>query len=149
MLVHGRRPLSRSRVGGTLDGVITESEADPSSLARFLTSAESEENKVRAAIGWHDELAEVDAETLERLFQPVPPLQPDRRWNALLAGLVENVCWIRKLRCPSWVHDERCFLDNFWWPYDTPSVRPSAIRDSPTALNRRGVMLSKLDLERV
>lgn len=73
----------------------------------------------------------------------------DVAWDALVAGLVEHLCWHDGIESPGWVADPDRFLDHLWWPIEAPVVRIWALQDAPASLLRRGVVLSRVDLERV
>lgn len=78
-----------------------------------------------------------------------PPSTGDRRWDALLAGLVEHLSDAAGISSPTWIDEPGRFVPGAWWVVDTPLMRVWALHDTPAALLRHGVMLSRADLERV
>jgi transcriptional regulator with XRE-family HTH domain len=78
-----------------------------------------------------------------------PGSSRDERWDALVGGLVEHLCWHDGIEAPGWVGAPERFLDRLWWPVDAPVVRIWALEDAPASLLRHGVVLSRADLVRV
>jgi transcriptional regulator with XRE-family HTH domain len=68
------------------------------------------------------------------------------RFDALLAAIAEDRCVHAGMVPPRWVHDQRRFLDGFWWVSDLPSARARALVHTPASYRRRGVMLDRHDL---
>lgn len=108
-----------------------------------------EDDRLRLINEFVDRWHESTQEQREWLIRTDPGLCEDQRWDALVAGTVEHLCWHAGLRAPEWVGDPARFLATRWWPVDLPIVRTWSMSDAPVALSRRGVMLSRADLERV
>jgi hypothetical protein len=76
--------------------------------------------------------------------EPVPT--GDRRFDALVAAIAEDLCVRSGIAPPGWVHEDSRFLDGFWWVSDLPSARARALVHAPASFRRRGVMLDRHDL---
>ena len=76
--------------------------------------------------------------------EPVPT--GDRRFDALLAAIAEDLSVRSGIAPPGWVHEDSRFLDGFWWVSDLPSARARALVHAPASYRRRGVMLDRHDL---
>lgn len=90
--------------------------------------------------------AEEDGHPLRLLAGAEPEPTGDRRFDALLAAIAEDLCVHAGITPPTWVQDEGRFLDGFWWVSDLPSARAQAVVHAPASYRRRGVMLDRHDL---
>jgi hypothetical protein len=70
----------------------------------------------------------------------------DRRFDALLAAIAEDLCVHADITPPGWVHASDRYLDGFWWISNLPSARARALVHTPASYRRRGVMLDRHDL---
>jgi hypothetical protein len=73
----------------------------------------------------------------------------DRRWDALLAGIVEQLCFDHLLPVPEWALRPDRFLDQWWFVTPYRSLHPSAFVATPAALANRGVFIHGASLESV
>jgi hypothetical protein len=78
-----------------------------------------------------------------------PPPTGDRRWDAMLAGVVEQLCFDHQLEVPAWVMRPGRFLDQWWFVTPYRSLHPSAFTQTPSALANRGVFIHRQSLESV
>jgi len=78
-----------------------------------------------------------------------PPRTGDRRWDAMLAGVVEHLCFHNDLAPPAWVLEPDRFLDQWWFVTPYLSLHPSAFVETPAALANRGVFIHGSSLESV
>lgn len=76
-----------------------------------------------------------------------PQTTEDARFDALLAALAEHLCVREGIFPPAWVHHPSRFLDRAWWVSDLPAGRAEALVHTPASFRRRGIMLSRHDLE--
>jgi hypothetical protein len=61
-----------------------------------------------------------------------PPTTGDRRWDAMLAGVVEHLCFHHHLAVPAWALRPDRFLDRWWFVTPTgPCTRPRSRRLLP------------------
>jgi hypothetical protein len=78
-----------------------------------------------------------------------PPGTGDRRWDAMLAGVVEHLCFHHGLAPPRWTLQPDRFLDQWWFVTPYRSLHPSAFVETPAALANRGVFIHGSSLESV
>jgi hypothetical protein len=78
-----------------------------------------------------------------------PPPTGDRRWDAMLAGVVEQLCFEHQLAVPGWAMDPGRFLEQWWFVTSYSSLHPSAFVETPVALANRGVFIHRQSLESV
>jgi hypothetical protein len=78
-----------------------------------------------------------------------PPPTGDRRWDAMLAGVVEQLCFEHDLEVPAWAMRPGRFLDRWWFVTPHRSLHPSAFTETPAALANRGVFIHRQSLESV
>lgn len=70
-----------------------------------------------------------------------PPSTGDRRWDALLAGVVEWLAHRAAVRTPAWTGLPERFLDVWWFVTTYRSLYASAMVHTPAELANRGVFL--------
>jgi transcriptional regulator with XRE-family HTH domain len=80
-------------------------------------------------------------------FYAAPATTGDPRWDALLAGAVEDLALRDGVPAPEWTQNTA--LDQFWFVTDSPSLYAYTFAHSPIALQVRGVMIDPADLEAV
>lgn len=73
----------------------------------------------------------------------------DRRWDALVAGVVERAAHRAGVRTPAWTASPERFLDTWWFVSPYPALHASALVDAPAELANRGVFLHAGSLESV
>lgn len=76
-----------------------------------------------------------------------PSTTGDPRWDALLAGAVEDLALQQGVPAPVWTQGHA--LPEFWFVGSMPSLQAYAFAYSPFSLQVRGVMLDPADLESV
>jgi len=124
--------------------------ATAASLAEQVRDLSSDEDRLRCCVGWFSEVGAIDDPVVaSSLVADLPPSTGDRRFDALIGGLVEHLGCLGALSVPAWVHDGDRFLEVFWFPVDLPSLRVTGLRDAPAALARRCVFLDRRELARV
>ncbi len=84
-----------------------------------------------------------------RLVEAQPPSTGDQRWDAMLAGVVEHLCFHHGLTLPAWTMNPDRFLDKWWFVTPYPSLHASAFVETPPALANRGVFVHASSLESV
>ncbi|MHB1534470.1 MAG: helix-turn-helix domain-containing protein [Acidimicrobiales bacterium] len=77
-------------------------------------------------------------------FLAPPSTTGDPRWNALLAGAVEDLALQRGVPVPDWTAGNA--LPSFWFVSDSRDFDAYALAHSPVSLKVRGVMLDPSDL---
>ena len=81
--------------------------------------------------------------------RPDPGSTGDRRWDALIAGVVERAAHRGGTRVPSWTAAPSRFLEVWWFLSPYRSLHPSALVESPPELANRGVFLHESSLARI
>lgn len=93
--------------------------------------------------------AQEDAAPVNVLVSAEPKSTGDMRFDALLAGIAEDLCVLGGEVPPQWVNSDARTLKNAWWVSSLAAGRAQALVHSPAALRRRGVMIDRHDLEGV
>ncbi len=81
------------------------------------------------------------------IFLAEPSTTGDARWDAMLAGSVEELAMRNAWEVPEWTRGHA--LPTFWFVGSSPSLRAYAFARSPFQLQVRGVMVDPADLESV
>lgn len=76
-----------------------------------------------------------------------PSTTGDQRWDAMIAGSVEDLALRGGFEAPGWCAGHA--LPRFWFVGSTPSLHAYAFARSPFPLHVRGVMVDPADLEPV
>lgn len=144
-------PVLRRMVQATGHRLMTGLERDPTLLTLAdvgagLLEAADEARRLRLVFEFLRGAAD-DGAPLRLLVAAEPPRTGDRRFDALLAAVAEDLCTHARIRPPDWVHDDNRFLDGFWWVSDLPAARAQALVHAPASYRRRGVMIDRADLE--
>jgi transcriptional regulator with XRE-family HTH domain len=75
----------------------------------------------------------------QRVFFARPATTGDRRWDALLAGSIEEMAMRRHVPVPDWAKGVR--LENAWYVTDAPGHNDYLTAHSPAPFRNRGVMI--------
>jgi len=92
---------------------------------------------------------------LERASDPLgmlrdePSSTGDPRWDALIAGVVEDFALHRGIEPPPWVFQEQRYLSTWWFLTSIDAMRPTAVVQTPAALSGRGVFVQRASLVNV
>ena len=81
------------------------------------------------------------------IFFAEPSTTGDQRWDALLAGAVEDLALAAGAAPPDWTRGHA--LPAFWFVGDMPRMRAYAFAHAPLSMQVRGVMMDPTDLETV
>lgn len=90
-----------------------------------------------------------NAEEPSILMSVTPPSTGDRRWDALIAGVVEDFCIHHGCSAPSWVFDPSRYLDRWWFFTTVDAMRPTAIVETPATISNHGVFIQRASLVNV
>ena len=82
-----------------------------------------------------------------RAFFAPPTTTGDQRWDAMLAGVVEDWALVHGTKPPPWSRGHA--LPVFWFVGDSPNLQAYAFAHSPMSLQVRGVLVDPGDLEAV
>lgn len=80
-------------------------------------------------------------------FYAAPSTTGDPRWDAMLAGVVEEQCLRLGRPVPGWTRGKA--LSQFWFVSEVPTLRAYSFAHSPFSLQIRGVLMDPADLEAV
>jgi transcriptional regulator with XRE-family HTH domain len=114
-------------------------------LANQIRATDNEQRRMRLVFEFLRG-ADEDGQPVRLLVAAEPAPTGDRRFDALLAAIAEDLCVHAEIAPPSWVHDSDRYLDGFWWVSNLPSARARALVHTPASYRRRGVMLDRHDL---
>jgi transcriptional regulator with XRE-family HTH domain len=93
--------------------------------------------------------AQEDTAPVNVLVSAEPKSTGDMRFDALLAGIAEDLCVLGGEVPPQWVNSDARTLKSAWWVSSLAAGRAQALLHCPAALRRRGVMIDRHDLEGV
>lgn len=102
----------------------------------------------RTVLGLHDDLVRADPASRVALCVMPPPPTGDRRFDALMAALVEHDLERDRLPVPLWAKDPGRDAGG-WWVEDLPELREAVRKATPPAFARHGVWLDSAELESV
>ncbi|NQW59224.1 helix-turn-helix transcriptional regulator [bacterium] len=91
--------------------------------------------------------AQEDTAPVNVLVSAEPKSTGDMRFDALLAGIAEDLCVLGGEVPPQWVNSDVRTLKSTWWVSSLAAGRAQALVHCPAALRRRGVMIDRHDLE--
>lgn len=83
------------------------------------------------------------------LIADAPDHTGDERWDALIAGVAEDIAWRHELLVPTWVRDPTRTLDTWWFVTRFASMHPTAFVSTPPAISAHGVFISRAALVNV
>jgi len=81
------------------------------------------------------------AENPAELVNRDPGSTGDSRWDALVAGVGEDLAYRLGFEVPKWTRCEP--LTTFWFFSEYPKTHPTAFVETPAALARRGVFIRR------
>ena len=97
----------------------------------------------RLAFRFVEQFDKADAADRPRMVGVAPLPTGDRRYDALLASLVEYCCIHHAMSPPHWVDDPRRFLEEWWFVSGIRSLHANAVVHSPISFKRRGVFITE------
>lgn len=116
---------------------------------RAALAVEDQASALRLVTEYVQDVAAAGPTRRLELLQPPAPPTGDRRWDALLAGVVEMLALRHGVAVPAWTVAADRFLDRWWVMADRPGAAVSAFTETPAALANRGVFLHAASLESV
>ncbi|HKF16035.1 MAG TPA: hypothetical protein VKF14_02380 [Candidatus Dormibacteraeota bacterium] len=117
-------------------------------VVSHMRSAPDEDTKLRWCLQFLDDFSAAENEVRATLVADDPGYCGDRRWDAYVAALTEHLVASYDLAAPSWLFTAGRFLERWWFPVDLPSVRVTALIQSPASFRRRGIFITEADLSR-
>jgi hypothetical protein len=97
----------------------------------------------RLAFRFVEQFDKADEADRHRMVLQAPPPTGERRFDALLASVVEYSCVHHGVIPPSWVNDSSRFLDEWWFVSGVGSLHANAVVHSPISFKRRGVFIAQ------
>ena len=109
-----------------------------------LSLAEHDENFARRlAFRFVEQFDKADEADRRRMVERAPLPTGDRRYDALLASLVEYSCVHHGIKPQGWVDDSSRFLEEWWFVSGMKSLHANAMVHSPISFKRRGVFITE------
>jgi transcriptional regulator with XRE-family HTH domain len=106
-----------------------------------------EDAALRAVLDLRDRLQRADGPALAALVADPPTLSGNSRWDAFIAGVVEEICCGSDQNPPRWTQEPERFTRPFWYLADGETFREWELLTVPTALLRHGVLAAAKELE--
>lgn len=116
-------------------------------LRRGLAEGWSTADLVRVVRQMRTDLAVVHTEADRAAFLAEPSTTGDRRWDLMLAGVVEDAALRADFAVPEWTR--KGSLTSFWFVSPSPGLDAYVFARSPLSLQLRGVLVDPADLEAV
>lgn len=92
----------------------------------------------------------LDSAELQAQMSDPACLTGDRGWDALIAGVVEDVAFRHCIPVPRWAMETHRSTDDRWWFVTTvPELHPTAFVETPASLANRGVYIRRASLVNV
>jgi transcriptional regulator with XRE-family HTH domain len=108
-----------------------------------------EDGALRAVIDLRDALARADVDVLDASAREAPQLVGDRRFDAFIAGVVEEAYGERRLEPPGWTQERARFARPFWHLSGIADLHWWEFSTAPGALLRHGVVAAEAELQSV
>lgn len=109
----------------------------------------AEDRAFRTVLQLHDDLTVCPDHLLGTLVAAPAPSVGDRRFDALIAAIVEHHLRARGLPLPPWVTEPSRTVLPTWYPDDSLSGRGTADETAPCAFRSHGIMLAASELDSV
>lgn len=87
-----------------------------------------------------------DEATQGRMVASQPDSTGNRKFDAMIAAVVEYSCATHQVAAPGWVNDPDYFLDQFWFVSGMSSLEADALANSPISFARRSIFLNRESL---
>ena len=79
-----------------------------------------------------------------------PATTGNRGWDALIAGVVEDLAYRHGVAVPRWALEPERSTDDCWWFVTSiPALHPTAFVETPASLANRGVFIRRASLVNV
>ena len=117
-------------------------------IARSLHAGDEQE-ALRLAADLASGLATTGAREVAAEIEDDPGSTGDRRWDALVAGVVERAAHSSGVRTPMWTASVTRFLEQWWFLTPYRSLHASALVETPAELANRGVFVHEASLRSV
>jgi hypothetical protein len=120
------------------------------SLARSLEAGERTGDLLRLVRQFIMDTDRRDQKGVTENIATTPRLTGDRGWDALIAGVVEDIAYRHGVAVPSWAMEPaRSTADRWWFVTSIPALHPTAFVETPASLGNRGVFIRRASLVNV
>jgi len=103
---------------------------------------------IREVVQLSDDLRNADPATRVALCINPPTTTGDLKFDALVAGITEEILSWDNLPRPLWLNDLRWYLDIAWDVEEVPALQEDARTATPTNIAKHGVFLDRVFFER-
>jgi transcriptional regulator with XRE-family HTH domain len=117
--------------------------------ASLASGPAGEDSALRAVLDLRDVLGKANGKRLGALSGQAPLLCGNRRFDAFIAGVVEEAFAHRRLDPPGWTQESGRFVRPFWYLSGLEELRWGEFATAPGALIRHGVLAAERELESV
>ncbi len=120
------------------------------SLARGIEAGERTGDLLRLVRQFIMDTDRCDPGGVRKNIATPPPSTDDRGWDALIAGVVEDIAYRHGVPVPAWAMEpERSTADRWWFVTSVPALHPTAFVETPASLSNRGVFIRRASLVNV
>lgn len=116
---------------------------------QVASPASRKDSALRSLLDLRDALRRCNEEEFLQLTEQPPSLVGDTRWDALIAGVVEDESTRRNVSPPRWTNDQSRFTKPFWYLAEIPELHDWELAGSPASFIRHGVLASESELESI
>lgn len=120
---------------------------DVATEVRERLADEARAEAFRIVADWYGRARRSASDEVERAIGCRPDSTKDSRWDAMLAGLTEQLCLDQGRPCPRWALAKDRYLATWWFMSPHASLHPSAFVEAPVALANHGVFIHRADFE--
>lgn len=114
-------------------------------LAQHLARKDGDSERWRLIAEFLEEYRHEPPDIRRSLVADEPPPTGDERWDVFLAALAEHLAARDGRGVEPWAYERR--LDQFWFPFNTPSARVDAFVHGPASFRARGIFVAPQNLE--
>jgi hypothetical protein len=119
-------------------------------LIRSIGDGESKGAQLRLVRQFIMDTDRLDRSGVAENINNAPDSTGDRGWDALIAGVVEDIAYRHRVAVPPWAMEpERSTADRWWFVTSFPALHPAAFVETPASLSNRGVFIRRASLVNV
>lgn len=116
-------------------------------VGESLASTDSNGDRLRLVRQFIMDSDRLDPAALAKNIAEPAPLTNNRGWDALIAGVVEDIAYRHCVNVPPWTADkDRSTEDRWWFVTTVPALHPVAFVETPASLANRGVFIRRASL---
>ena len=119
-------------------------------MARSLAANESTGVCLRLVRQFIMDTERLDASGVTGNVREPATITGNRGWDALIAGVVEDLAYRHGVAVPRWALEPERSTDDCWWFVTSiPALHPTAFVETPASLANRGVFIRRASLVNV